>query len=82
MDYLGGFSSEYLTDQMIDAIFVDIDRENKNPHKKFDNEITEDEFCTKLSQLNPFFDVNSPAVSHHFLPFPLYTCMTMTAEWS
>uniref|UniRef100_A0A7S4JJ55 EF-hand domain-containing protein n=1 Tax=Guillardia theta TaxID=55529 RepID=A0A7S4JJ55_GUITH len=61
VDYLGGFSSEYLTDQMIDAIFVDIDRENKNPHKKFDNEITEDEFCTKLSQLNPFFDVNSPA---------------------
>merc|ERR1711939_629060 len=52
VDFLGGFSSSQLTDQMIDAVFVDIDRDNKNPHKKFDNEITEDEFCAKLSQIN------------------------------
>jgi Ca2+-binding EF-hand superfamily protein len=55
VDFLGGFTSSQLTDQMIDAVFVDIDRDNKNPHKKFDNEITEDEFCAKLAQINPFF---------------------------
>ena len=55
VDFLGGFTSSQLTDQAIDAVFVDIDRDNKNPHKKFDNEITEDEFCAKLSQINPFF---------------------------
>jgi len=55
VDFLGGFSSSQLTDQMIDAVFVDIDRDNKNPHKKFDNEITEDEFCAKLAQINAFF---------------------------
>jgi len=55
VDFLGGFTSSQLTDQMIDAVFVDIDRDNKNPHKKFDNEITEDEFCAKLSQINAFF---------------------------
>jgi hypothetical protein len=38
---------------MIDAVFVDIDRDNKNPHKKFDNEITEDEFCAKLATVCP-----------------------------
>ena len=26
---------------MVDAIFVDIDRDNQNASKKFDNEITE-----------------------------------------
>jgi hypothetical protein len=51
VDFLGGFTSSQLTDQMIDAVFVDIDRDNKNPHKKFDNEITEDEFCAKLAQV-------------------------------
>ena len=51
VDFLGGFTSSHLTDQMIDAVFVDIDRDNKNPHKKFDNEITEDEFCAKLAQV-------------------------------
>jgi hypothetical protein len=55
VDFLGGFTSSQLTDQMIDAVFVDIDRDNKNPHKKFDNEITEDEFCAKLAQINPYF---------------------------
>lgn len=53
VDFLGGFTSNQLTDQMIDAVFVDIDRDNKNPHKKFDNEITEDEFCAKLATVCP-----------------------------
>jgi len=51
VNFLGGFTSSQLTDHMIDAFFVDIDRYNKNPQKKFDNEVTEDEFCAKLAQV-------------------------------
>ena len=51
VNFLGGFTSSQLTDHMIDAFFVDIDRYNKNPQKKFDTEVTEDEFCAKLAQV-------------------------------
>jgi hypothetical protein len=68
VDFLGGFSSSHLTDQMIDAVFVDIDRDNKNPHKKFDNEITEDEFCAKLSQVSLSHSLLIPSPASSILP--------------
>jgi hypothetical protein len=56
LEFLAGVAENHvLTDQMVDAIFVDVDRDNQNASKKFDNEITEDEFCAKLSQVNSYF---------------------------
>ena len=44
-----------VTDQMIDAVFVDIDKDDADPQKKYDNEITEDELCAKLASINSYF---------------------------
>lgn len=46
--------------QMIDALFVDIDKDNTDTQRKYDNEITEDEFCIKLAEINTFFGTQGP----------------------
>uniref|UniRef100_A0A7S0U6L6 Uncharacterized protein n=1 Tax=Hemiselmis andersenii TaxID=464988 RepID=A0A7S0U6L6_HEMAN len=49
-----------ITDQMIDAVFVDIDKEDGEGSSKYDNVVSEDEVCAKLAGANPFFGADGP----------------------
>jgi len=60
-EFVGGFTAGGLTDQMIDSIFIDIDKYHEQSHSKFDNLITEDEFCAKLVEINPSFFARNAA---------------------
>lgn len=55
VEFLASGGGSALSDQMIDAVFVDVDKEESDPQKKYDNEITEDELCCKLAMVNSYF---------------------------
>jgi len=55
VEFMASGGGSALSDQMIDAVFVDVDKEESDPQKKYDNEITEDEVCCKLALVNSYF---------------------------